>query len=219
MDRRLIWFFALLIPLTAWSWIAPHDRFTWWLEAAPVLVAAVLIVALRARFPLSTLLLALALAHCAVLLVGAHYTYALVPAFDWLRDATGGARNNYDKLGHFMQGFVPAILAREILLRTSPLRDRGDGRPSRWTGFLIVSTCLAFSAFYELVEWWVAELSGEGAESFLGTQGYAWDAQSDMAWALGGAIVALVLLSRLHDRSLAKVLAGRAGVKQPAASP
>jgi putative membrane protein len=219
MDRRLIWFFALLIPVTVWSWIAPHDRFTWWLEAGPVLVASVLIVTLRTRFALSTLLLVLAWVHCTVLLVGAHYTYALVPAFDWLREVTDGTRNNYDKLGHFTQGFVPAILAREIFLRTSPLRDRGDGRPSRWLGFMVVSVCLAFSAIYELVEWAVAELSGEGAESFLGTQGYVWDTQSDMAWALGGAICALVLLARVHDRSLAKVLARSTRVKQVESSP
>jgi putative membrane protein len=214
MDRRLIWFFALLIPVIVWSWIAPHDRFTWWLEAGPVLVAAGLIVALRTRFPLSTLLLVLAWVHCVVLLVGAHYTYALVPAFDWLREVTDGTRNNYDKLGHFVQGLVPAILTREILLRTSPLRDRGDGKPSRWLGFVVVSVCLAFSAFYELIEWWVAELSGEGAESFLGTQGYVWDTQSDMAWALAGALGAVSMLARIHDRSLAKVLAARAGIGQ-----
>lgn len=219
MDRRLIWFFALLIPVTVWSWIAPHDRFTWWLEAGPVVAAAVLIVRTRNRFPLSTLLLVLAWVHCVVLLVGAHYTYALVPAFDWLREVTDGTRNNYDKLGHFVQGFVPAILAREIFLRASPLRNRGDGRPSGWLGFVVVSVCLAFSAFYELVEWWVAELSGEGAESFLGTQGYVWDTQSDMALALVGAVCALFALSRIHDRSLAKVLARRAIVKQVTSSP
>jgi putative membrane protein len=161
----------------------------------------------RKRFPLSTLLLVLAWVHCVVLLVGAHYTYALVPAFDWLRELTDGTRNNYDKLGHFTQGFVPAILTREILLRTSPLRDRGDGRASRWLGFLAVSVCLAFSAIYELVEWLVAGLSGEGADSFLGTQGYVWDTQSDMAFALAGAVCALVLLAELHTRSLQKVLA------------
>lgn len=219
MDRRLIWFFALLIPVTAWSWIAPHDRFTWWLEAGPVVAAAVLIIRTRNRFPLSTVLLVLAWLHCAVLLVGAHYTYALVPAFEWLRELTNGTRNNYDKLGHFVQGFVPAILAREIFLRNSPLRDRGDGRPSRWLGFVVVSVCLAFSALYELIEWGVAEVSGEGAESFLGTQGYIWDTQSDMALALVGAVCALFVLSRIHDRSLAKVLATGAKVKQVTPSP
>ena len=219
MDRRLIWFFALLAPVVAWSWIAPHDRFTWWLEAGPACVAAVLLVALQKRFPLSTLLLVLAWLHCVVLLVGAHYTYALVPAFDWLRDITGGTRNDYDKLGHFMQGVVPAILTREILLRTSPLRDRGDGRPSRWLGFLVVSVCLAFSAAYELFEWTTAELSGEAADSFLGTQGYVWDTQSDMAFALAGAVFAVVILSQLHDRSLAKVLAESSAIGQSERSP
>jgi len=219
MDRRLGWFFALLLPVTLWSWIAPHDRFTWWLEAGPVCVAAVLLVVLRNRFPLSTLLLVLAWLHCVLLLVGAHYTYALVPAFDWLRDLMGGTRNNYDKLGHFVQGFVPAILTREILLRTSPLRDRGDGRPSRWLGFLVVSVCLAFSAVYELVEWGAALMSGEAADSFLGTQGYVWDTQSDMALALVGAVCALLILARGHDRSLAKVLAQRGVIGQSERSP
>ncbi|MDF3058373.1 MAG: rane protein [Rariglobus sp.] len=219
MDRRLRWFFALLAPVIVWSWIAPHDRLTWWLEAGPVGVAAVVMIALRKRFPLSTLLLVLAWLHCVVLLVGAHYTYARVPAFDWLRELTDGTRNNYDKLGHFIQGFVPAILTREILLRTSPLGGPGDGRPSRWLGFLVVSVCLAFSAFYELVEWAVAETSGEAAESFLGTQGYVWDTQSDMALALIGAVSALVILFRIHDRSLAKVLAARGGIGQSGHSP
>ncbi len=209
MDRRIIWLFALLAPVVAWSWIAPHDRFTWWMEAAPVVIGVVLIAGLQKRFPLSSLLLVLVGLHCVVLLVGAHYTYARVPLFDWIRDAVGGTRNNYDKLGHFTQGFVPAILAREILLRTSPLRDRGDGRPSRWLPFLVVSVCLAFSAFYELVEWLTAITQGAAADDFLGTQGDVWDTQTDMAFALTGAIAALLFLSRLHNRSLAKVLAAR----------
>lgn len=201
MDRRLIIFLALLAPVAVWSAIAPHDRFTWWLEVAPAIIGVGLIVALRHRFPLSTLLLALVWVHCVVLLVGGHYTYARVPLFDWLRDATGGTRNEYDKVGHFVQGFVPAILTREILLRTSPLRG------SRWLGFLVVSVCLAFSAFYELVEWITAALTGAAAEDFLGTQGYVWDTQTDMAWALAGAILALATLWRAHERSLEKVTA------------
>ena len=209
MDRRLFWFFGLLAPVVAWSWIAPHDRFTWWLESAPALVGGVLILCFQRRFPLSTLLLALVGLHCVVLLVGGHYTYARVPLFDWIRDLTGGTRNNYDKLGHFVQGFVPAILAREILLRTSPLRDRGDGWPSRWMPFLVGCVCLAFSAFYELIEWLTAVSQGPAADDFLGTQGDVWDTQSDMASALVGAVVALVLLPRLHNRSLEKVLAPR----------
>jgi putative membrane protein len=205
MDRRLVWFVALLVPVFIWSAIGPHDRLTWWLEVAPVLLGVPLIVAAQKRFPLTSLLLVLIWLHSVILIVGGHYTYALVPAGDWAREWFGWSRNNYDKLGHFAQGFVPAILAREILLRTSPLRDRGDGRPSRWLGFLVVSVCLAFSAFYELIEWWAALLSAEAAESFLGTQGYVWDTQSDMAWALGGAILALLLMCRWHDHQLERL--------------
>jgi putative membrane protein len=208
MDRRLLWFLALLVPVFVWSAIGPHDRLTWWLEVAPVLIGVPLIVAVQRRFPLTSLLLVLIWLHAVILIVGGHYTYALVPAGDWAREWFGWSRNNYDKLGHFAQGFVPAILAREILLRTSPLRDRGDGRPSRWLGFLVVSVCLGFSAFYELIEWVAALLSREAAESFLGTQGYVWDTQSDMAWALGGALLALLLLPRWHDRQLARLAAG-----------
>lgn len=199
MDRRLMLFLGLLAPVAVWSAVSPHDRFTWWLEVTPALIGVALMVAVRRRFPLSTLLLVLVWVHCVVLFVGGHYTYARVPLFDWLRDATGGTRNEYDKLGHFVQGFVPAILTREILLRTSPLRG------SRWLGFLVVSVCLAFSAFYELVEWMAAVLTGTAAEDFLGTQGYAWDTQTDMAWALAGAIIALVTLWRVHERSLENV--------------
>lgn len=209
MDRRLIVFLVLLIPVLAWSAINPYDRLTWWLEVTPVLIGVPLILAVHRRFPLSTLLLGLIWLHCVILIVGGHYTYARVPAGAWCQEWFGWTRNNYDKLGHFAQGLVPAILARELLLRTSPLRDRGDGRPSRWLGFLVVSVCLGFSAFYELIEWWTALLSDEAAESFLGTQGYVWDTQSDMAWALGGAILALVVLARLHDRSMAKVSPSR----------
>ncbi|MDP1581024.1 MAG: DUF2238 domain-containing protein [Candidatus Didemnitutus sp.] len=203
MDRRHVWFVALLLPILVWSGIRPYDQLTWLLEVFPVLVGVPLILKFHRRFPLSSLLLVFAWLHCVILVIGGHYTYALVPAGEWAQEWFGWTRNNYDKLGHFAQGFVPAILTREILLRNSPLRDRGDGQPSRWLPFLVVSVCLAFSAFYELIEWWVALLSDEAAESFLGTQGYIWDTQSDMAWALGGAILALALLSRVHDRSMA----------------
>lgn len=211
MDRRLIWLCVGLTPVLIWSGIDPHDRLTWLLEVAPVLVGVPLIVVLGKRFPLSTLLLVLVGLHAVVLMVGGRYTYALVPLGEWAREWFGWTRNNYDKLGHVAQGFVPAIVAREILLRTSPLggaRGTGDGRPSRWLPFLVVSVCLAFSAFYELIEWWVALLSDEAAEAFLGTQGYVWDTQSDMGWALAGAIVSLALLSRAHDRSLARLIHG-----------
>lgn len=209
MDRRLAWFCALLAPVLIWSGWRPHDRFTWFLEVAPILIGVPLAVATARRFPLSGLLLVLLWVHSVILIFGGHYTYARVPLGNWAMDWFGWTRNNYDKLGHFAQGFVPAILAREILLRTSPLGGgrggAGEPRPSRWLGFLVVSVCLAFSAFYELIEWWVAEASGQAADEFLGTQGYAWDTQSDMAWALAGAIAALLLLTRWHDRAIAAV--------------
>lgn len=193
----LVLFFAVL----AWSAIHPHDRLTWWLEVAPALVALVILSATRRTFPLTPLLYLLILAHCIVLMVGGHYTYAEVPAGDWVRDLMGGTRNNYDKLGHFAQGFVPAMVAREVLIRLRVVQRRG------WLGFLVVCVCLAFSAFYELIEWWAALLSATAAESFLGTQGYVWDTQSDMLWALLGAVSALLLLSRLHDRQLVSLSA------------
>jgi len=185
---------AIFGGVLVWSGIAPKDQFTWFLEVLPALIGLVLILATRARFPLTPLLYVLVLVHCVILMVGGHYTYAEVPFFDgWF----GSTRNNYDKLGHFVQGFVPAILAREILLRRAVVNGR------RWMNVIAVSLCLAFSAFYELIEWGVAEASGESAEAFLGTQGYAWDTQSDMMLALVGAILALLLLSRYHDAQLA----------------
>ncbi len=199
MDRRLIWFVALLLPIVGLSWIDPHDRLTWWLESGPVVLGVPLIWFFRKRFPLSTLLLVLHWLHCVILVVGGHYTYARVPLGEWARDWFGWPRNNYDKLGHFAQGFVPAILTRELLVRTSPLRG------SRWLGFLVVCVCLAFSAFYELIEWFAAAAGGGAAEDFLGTQGYVWDTQSDMFLALIGAVVALLALAKVHDRSMAGV--------------
>ena len=205
MDRRLLWFCALLLPVLGWSAVRPHDYFTWFLEVVPALIGVQLMLVTQKRFPLSTLLIALLWLHCVVLIFGGHYTYALVPLGEWAKGWFGWTRNNYDKLGHFAQGFVPALLAREILLRTSPLRDRGDGQPSRWLPFLVVSVCLAFSACYELFEWLVAVTSGESADAFLGTQGDPWDTQTDMAMALVGAVFAMLLLPRWHDRSLAKL--------------
>ena len=197
---------VLLAPIIVWSWIAPHDRTTWWLESAPVLVGAGLLMATARRFPLSTLLLVLIWLHAVILLVGGHYTYAEVPLGDWVRDWTGGERNNYDKLGHFFQGLMPAILTRELLLRTSPLGTAAAKPTSRWLGFLCGCVPLAFSAFYELIEWWAAALGGEDADAFLGTQGYVWDTQSDMLLALIGAVAALLLLPRWHDRAIARLL-------------
>jgi putative membrane protein len=150
----------------------------------------------RRVFPFTPLVYGLILLHSIILMIGGHYTYAEVPLFDWIRDLSGGDRNNYDKVGHFAQGFVPAIIAREIIVRKKLIQS------TVWKNFFVVCFCLAFSAFYELIEWWVALLGGKDSESFLGTQGYVWDTQSDMALALLGSIVALLVLRRVHDRQL-----------------
>ena len=189
----IVVFTAVLI----WSGIAPHDYPTWLLEVLPAVIGAAVLWYTRAAFPLTTLAYVLILIHCIILIVGGHYTYANVPLGEWARDAFDMSRNNYDKLGHFAQGFIPAIVAREVVIRFRVFNS------DRWRDFFIVSFCLGFSAFYELIEWWVALLSEEAAESFLGTQGYIWDTQSDMAWALFGAVLALILLSKWHDRQLA----------------
>ena len=188
---------AVLLGLVA-SGVAPKDRVTWVLEVFPVLVGVPLLVLTYRRFPLTPLLYRLLAAHAVVLMVGGHWTYADVPLGEWVRGWTGG-RNSYDKLGHFVQGFVPAILVREILLRRSPV-PRG-----RWLSLYVVSVCLAFSALYEILEWWAAVLGGSGADAFLGTQGYVFDTQSDMFAALVGAVAALALLGRVHDRALDRV--------------
>jgi putative membrane protein len=193
--RELAVLLGLVLAGLLLSGIGPKERVTWLLEVFPVLVGVPLLVLTRRRFPLTPLAYRLLALHAVVLMVGGHWTYADVPLGEWLKDWTGG-RNDYDKLGHFAQGFVPAILAREVLLRCTPLR-RG-----RWLSVLVVSVCLAFSALYEMLEWWAAVVGGSGADAFLGTQGYAFDTQSDMFCALVGAVAALLLLGRAHDRQL-----------------
>jgi putative membrane protein len=185
-------FFAVLL----WSGIQPKDYFTWILEVAPALIGLVVLAFTRRSFPLTPLVYGLILLHCMILMVGGHYTYAEVPLFEHFKEWFGFERNNYDKVGHFVQGFVPVMVAREIAIRQHVFKGRG------WMNFFIVSFCLGFSALYELIEWAVAATSGESAEAFLGTQGYVWDTQSDMALALVGAIVGLLLLARWHDRQL-----------------
>lgn len=182
-----------------WSAIAPADRLTWFLEVFPAMLAVAVMAYTFTRFPLTRLLYVWVLAHCVVLMIGGHYTYALVPIPDWLGALIGTERNNYDKIGHFMQGFVPALAAREILVRRNVIPA------AAWRNFFIVSFCLGFSAFYELIEWWVALASGESAEAFLGTQGYIWDTQSDMFLALIGATTALIVLGRWHDSQLERM--------------
>lgn len=190
----LVIFFAVLL----WSVIEPKDLFTWFLEVFPALIALVVLAKTRHSFPLTPLLYQLILLHAIILMVGGHYTYAEVPLFDWFKEWFGATRNNYDKLGHLAQGFVPALVARELVIRKQIIRGR------RWQHFFCVCTCLAISAVYELLEWGVAIATGEGAEAFLGTQGYEWDTQSDIFYALIGAVTALLTLSRYHDRQLAQ---------------
>jgi putative membrane protein len=192
---RLAWIVVFLAVLI-WSGIEPRDFTTWCLEVVPAVIGGVVLWFTRDRFPLTTLVYLLILIHCIILMVGGHYTYAEVPLGEWARDLFDGSRNNYDKIGHFAQGFIPVMVAREVVIR---LRVFNSGR---WRNFFIVCFCLALSALYELIEWWVALLSDEAADAFLGTQGYVWDTQSDMGWALFGSVTALLLLGRLHDRQL-----------------
>lgn len=199
-DRVLVaGLLATFLVLLAWSGIAPHDRFTWFLEVAPALLAAVILIATRSRFQLTPLAYTCVWLHAAILLVGGHYTYAEVPLFNWLRDAFHLSRNHFDRVGHIAQGFFPAIVARELLIRTSPLR------PGKWLFILVCCVCLAISAFYELIEWGVAEATGSAADAFLGTQGDVWDTQWDMMLALFGAILSQILLRRLHDREISRL--------------
>lgn len=190
---------TLLVALAAvlvWSGIEPHDRFTWVLEVAPVLLGVPILIYLWPRFRLTRLVYTLLAVHAVILMVGGKYTYAEVPLGFWMQDAFGFARNHYDRIGHFAQGFIPALLAREVFIRTSPLRG------SRWLPFVVVCVCLALSALYELIEFWTAVSTGEAAEAFLGTQGDVWDTQWDMQMALIGAIAALLTLAGVHDREL-----------------
>ena len=190
---------AIVAVALAISAIGPTDRLTWWLEVAPVLIAAPILFATARRFPLTRLVYVLIAIHALILILGGHYTYAQVPPGFWLQDIFDLARNPYDRIGHFAQGFVPAMIAREILLRVTPLR------PGGWLFFIVCSICLAISACYEFIEWWAALIGGGSAEAFLGMQGDVWDTQWDMFLALCGSIVAQVTLSRVHDRALAQL--------------
>ncbi len=183
----------LLLALTA---IQPHDYPTWWMETAPIFIALPILVATYKTYPLTSLTYRLLFLHALILMVGGHYTYAEVPLGFWMQDWFGFVRNDYDKIGHLAQGFIPAMLFRELLLRSSPLKQ------GKLLFTLVVACCLAVSASYELIEWAAAEMMGQGADAFLGTQGYAWDTQSDMLMALIGAIVAQVLLGKVQDRQL-----------------
>ena len=200
LSSYLFWSWILVFgAVFTWSAINPHDPLTWALEVSPAVIGLLLLWLTRRSFPLTPLLYFLILVHCVILMIGGHYTYAHVPLFDEIARWTGGERNNYDKLGHFAQGFVPALICREIVVRF------GIVRKGFWTGFFSVCFALAFSAFYELIEWWVALIVGGPAEKFLGTQGYVWDTQSDMFLALLGALVAIGLLSGMQDSQIRKL--------------
>lgn len=188
------------VAFLAWSGIHPHDRFTWVLEIFPAVLALIILAATYRRFPFTLMVYFLVWIHAIILMIGGHYTYAEVPLFNWIRDAFHLSRNHYDRLGHFAQGFVPAIVTREVLLRTSPLR-RG-----KWLSFIVVSITLAFSAFYEFIEWWVSLATGEAGNAFLGTQGDIWDTQWDMFMCFIGSIISLLVLRRAHDRQLKTVM-------------
>ncbi len=187
------------LAVLAWSAIRPHDYFTWFLEVAPALIGATVLLATYRRFRFTNLVYSLIFIHAVILMIGGHYTYAEVPLGNWLRDALHLARNHYDRLGHLAQGFVPAMIARELLLRTSPLR------PGKWLFAIVVCICMAISAMYELFEWGVAEGTGQAADAFLGSQGDPWDTQWDMFMCLCGSIASLLLLSHLHNRQLAQL--------------
>lgn len=198
--KPVYWVYLLIfLAVTIWSAIDSFDPVLWVLEAGICVVGVAILIFTYKRFPLTGITYFFILLHAIVLLVGAHYSYAKVPLFDWLAQVFEMERNNYDKVGHFMQGFVPAFIAREIIVRLEIVKRKG------WIIFLVICICLAISAFYELIEWWVALLSDTGAEDFLGTQGYEWDTQSDMFLAMIGAICMLLLFSKIQDKQIKKI--------------
>ena len=194
---------AVFVTVLVWSAIRPHDYFTWTMEVFPALIGIVIVIAIQRRARITPLLLVLLTLHAIILMVGGHYTYAMVPLGRWMESWFGWARNDYDRIGHFAQGFVPALIAREIFIRRDVVRSRA------WMFAIIVLICLGISAAYELLEWGTAISAGQRADDFLGTQGDPWDTQEDMATALAGALTALLLLSRFHDRQIDSLSAGR----------
>jgi putative membrane protein len=199
---------AIGVAILAWSAWKPHDYFTWILEVFPAILAGVVLTDVYPRFRFTSLVYVLILIHASILMIGGHYTYAEMPLFNWLRDEFHLARNYYDRLGHVAQGFVPAIIVREILIRNAVVNGR------RWLFFIVCSIALAISACYEFFEWWVAVASGSGADAFLATQGDVWDTQWDMFMALCGAIVAQLTLPHVHDRQLSALIEAGDGTAQ-----
>jgi len=179
-----------------WSGIRPHDYFTWFLEVLPAVIGFIILFATYRKFKFTDLTYVFILIHCYILFIGGHYTYAEVPFFDWVKEVLHQSRNNYDKVGHFAQGFIPAMIIRELFIRQEIVRK------GAWLSFLTVCVCLSISAVYEFIEWFVAVMSGESAESFLGTQGYIWDTQSDMLYAMIGSICMIIFMSRIQNRQI-----------------
>lgn len=189
---------GILALILAWSAYKPHDYFTWFLEVLPALIALAILAFFYNRFRFTNLVYFIVFLHCIVLIVGGKYTYAEMPLFDYFKTLFGWTRNNYDKVGHFMQGFSPALITREIFLRRKIING------NRWTYFLSVAVPLAFSAFYEFIEWWISVLTGSAGDSFLGTQGYVWDTQTDMFMCFIGSIIALLLFSKIQNKQIAE---------------
>ncbi|PHS10743.1 MAG: hypothetical protein COA88_00195 [Kordia sp.] len=186
----------LLMLLFIWSAIKPFEYFTWFLEVLPVIIGVLVLLFTYKNFRFTKLIYVLIFVHCVILVIGGHYTYAEVPLFDWIQEVFHQSRNNYDKVGHFAQGFVPAMIARELLLRKNVINGK------TWLNFIVVCIAMAISVTYEFIEWGVSLATGDGGYSFLGTQGYVWDTQSDMLYATFGAIIALLMLSKSHDNQL-----------------
>lgn len=190
---------GLIILLLIWSAINPHDYFTWFLEVLPAVLGILVLLITFKRFRFTNLVYTLIFFHCAILIIGGHYTYAEVPLFEWIQETFNQGRNNYDKLGHFAQGLVPAIIARELLLRKKVVLK------TSWLNFIVICIAMAISVTYEFIEWGVSLSTGEGGDSFLGTQGDVWDTQSDMLFATIGAIFALVCFGRIHSNEIKKL--------------
>lgn len=199
MEKKYWLFLIIFFIVGVWSGINPYETGLWFLEAGMCLIGVAVLAFTFRKFKFTDMTYIFILIHLIILFVGAHYSYAKVPLFDWIKDIFDQSRNNYDKVGHFAQGFVPAMIARELLIRQDVLKKRS------WLPFLVVSICLAISAFYELIEWWVGALSSDGADDFLGTQGYVWDTQSDMFCAMIGAICMLLFFSKLQDKQINKI--------------
>lgn len=186
----------LLLILLIWSAIKPFEYFTWFLEVLPAIIGVLVLLFTYKNFQFTTLVYILIFVHCVILIIGGHYTYAEVPLFDWIQEVFHQSRNNYDKVGHFAQGFVPAMIARELLIHKIIINGRA------WLNIIVVCIAMAISVTYEFIEWGISLATGDGGDSFLGTQGYVWDTQSDMLYATLGAIIALLVLSKIHDKQL-----------------